>query len=262
MNCFKLIDAYLDGELTGSELSAFTRELEHNPELASEVELHKDVNKFLYKKADELKKREDLNRMHEEFMKSRSEKENNQKVSSLKHAKKQKKIFYYIAAAASVVIFVGLFFILKQSSYTNQKLFTAYYKPYEVSTTTRGGRIDTVDSHTLYNKAITEYEALQFSKAAKYFEQFVQTDSTNYEAYFLLGISYIETDNIKGAIQSFLRIINSEESLYEDNARWYLGLCYLKNDEVQKASEQFCFLVNTKAFCSIQASEILEKLKK
>jgi hypothetical protein len=74
---FKFVDAYIDGELTGSELSDFIKELNRNTELAREVELHKDLYKFLYKKADELKKREDLKRLHEEYMKSRNEKENN-----------------------------------------------------------------------------------------------------------------------------------------------------------------------------------------
>jgi TolA-binding protein len=258
MDFFKLIDPYIDGELTGSELSDFIKELERNPELLREVELHKDVNKFLYKKADEIKKRQELDEIHAEFMKSRSEKEE----KSPSYFKKSRRLYYYTGAAALIIILIGLFFILQHNTYSNEELFTAYYKPYEVSTTTRGIRIDTIVSHTLYNSAITEYEALKFPEAAKYFEQFVQTDSTNYKAYFLLGISYIETDDIGGAIQSFQKIIKAGTSLYDDNARWYLGLCYLKTNETEKACEQFKYLININAFCSKQASEILVKIEK
>jgi hypothetical protein len=79
MDYFKLINAYLNGDLTGSELSDFLKEVKNNPILANEVELHKDLYKFLYKKADELKKREDLEKLQAEFMKSRKEKENDSK---------------------------------------------------------------------------------------------------------------------------------------------------------------------------------------
>jgi tetratricopeptide (TPR) repeat protein len=262
MDYFKLIDAYIDGELTGSELSDFIKEMERNSELAREVELYKDVNKFLYKKADELKKREDLNRLHEEFMKSRSEKENKPTVPLYPSHGKKKNIYYYITAAASIIIVIGIYFLCRSNTYNNEELFATYYMPYEESTATRGGSIDTVDSNTLYNKAIAEYEALQFSNAAKYFEKLVQTDSTNYEAYFLLGVSYIETNNISGAIHSFLKIIRAGTSLFEDNARWYLGLCYLKADEQQNAIEQFRYLETNNAFCRKQSAEILSKIGK
>jgi negative regulator of sigma E activity len=71
-NYFKQIDEYIDGELTGSELSDFIKELGRNPELSKEVELYKDVNKLLLEKVDNLRKRDDLDRMHEEYMRSRN----------------------------------------------------------------------------------------------------------------------------------------------------------------------------------------------
>jgi len=58
MDYFKLIDAYLNGDLTGSELSDFLRELKRNPNLAHEVELHKKANdpqKFQNKKTENKK---------------------------------------------------------------------------------------------------------------------------------------------------------------------------------------------------------------
>jgi anti-sigma factor RsiW len=73
---FKQVDEYVDGELTGSELSDFIKEMNRNPELFKEVELYKKVNGLLYELADYNKKREDLKQLHEEYMKSRKEKQN------------------------------------------------------------------------------------------------------------------------------------------------------------------------------------------
>jgi anti-sigma factor RsiW len=75
---FKQIDEYVDGELTGSELSDFIKEMNRNPELSKEVELYKKVHGLLNEMADYRKKREDLNQLHEEYLKSKKDKQNPQ----------------------------------------------------------------------------------------------------------------------------------------------------------------------------------------
>jgi hypothetical protein len=55
MDYIKLIEAYFNGKLTGSELSDFLKEVKRNPELAEEVEK--------YKKNDEMKKQQGLERI-------------------------------------------------------------------------------------------------------------------------------------------------------------------------------------------------------
>jgi len=75
-NYFKLIEAYVAGELTGSELSDFIQELARNPELAKQVNLSRDLDKFLYDDAARSKFIENLNRIEEEYMKSRKDKQN------------------------------------------------------------------------------------------------------------------------------------------------------------------------------------------
>jgi len=73
---FKQVDEYVDGELTGSELSDFIQEMNRNPELSKEVDLYRKVNKLLMDMNDQNKKREDLEKLHEEYMKSRKDKQN------------------------------------------------------------------------------------------------------------------------------------------------------------------------------------------
>jgi hypothetical protein len=75
---FKQVDEYVDGELTGSELSDFIKEMNRNPKLSKEVELYRKVNKLLLEQADIRIKREDLKQLHEEYLKSITNKQNPQ----------------------------------------------------------------------------------------------------------------------------------------------------------------------------------------
>jgi anti-sigma factor RsiW len=75
---FKQVDEYVDGELTGSELSDFIKEMNRNPELSKEVALYKKVNGLLSEMAEDNKKFEDLRLLQEEYNKSRKDKKNPQ----------------------------------------------------------------------------------------------------------------------------------------------------------------------------------------
>jgi TolA-binding protein len=264
MAFFKKIDAYLDGELTGSELSSFLDEMKHNSELAKEVELYKNVNTLLQDKAADDSKRKDLEKLHEEFMNSRSKSDKNSVAAPLIIKRNRSRKFYY-AVAAGLAIFIiasGIYFFMKYNSYSNQKIFAAYYMPYEYSSATRGVSDDKVTKQDPFDKGLEQYEAANYSAAIPFFLTTLLEDTVAYGADFFVGICYIETDQYNKALTSFQKIISSKSIDYSEEAHWYLGLCYLKTENKLKAIEQFKFLIQNSSYYKSKSEEILSKIEK
>jgi anti-sigma factor RsiW len=60
-----LIEQYLDGELSDKELVVFNSRLQSDKGFSKEVELHKDINRFLIQYFEAEKFRETLNKIHQ-----------------------------------------------------------------------------------------------------------------------------------------------------------------------------------------------------
>jgi tetratricopeptide (TPR) repeat protein len=230
MDYNSLIDSYLDGELTGSELNDFLKEVERNPALAREVKLHKRVNKFLVDKAEEEDLREHLNDIHKAYLDSGAIDRSNTSSTD----KRSKRIYFLIAAG--ILLLFGVYFISKLCQPSNKKIYAEYFQPFKITAVTRGGRGD--DSITLMKNAKAKYENSKYDEAAVLFKKVLQVDSADPEAYFLLGICYMEMDSMNAASILFQNKVLLE-SIYNADAGWYLGLCYVKMNEISKAVEQF-----------------------
>lgn len=264
MDFFKKIDAYLDGELTGSELNNFLEEMKRNRELASEVELYKNVNKLLHDKAADDNKRKDLEELHLEYIKSRNKIKKNSIAAPLIIKLNRRRIFYYAVAAGLAILIIasGIYFFTRINSYSNQELFADYYMPYEYSSATRGAGDDKNIKEDPFDKGIDQYEAANYSVAIPFFQKSLKEDTTDLGADFFCGICYIETNQYNKALTSFQKIISARSISYSEEAYWYLGLCYLKTENKKKAIEQFRFLEQDSGYYMAKSQEILSKMEK
>jgi tetratricopeptide (TPR) repeat protein len=248
-NYSKLIDAYLDGELTSGEKQFFENELLKNQDLARDLELHREVNETL-RDTNVIKFRQKLDKIHATI-----EPEYQQSLAG----KVIRSKYSRIAAASVVVLFTAGMLI---NSLTNQplnteKLFNRYYEIPEISDNVRSD--DAVNM--LFFKAVSCYSDRQFSEAVVLFEQIIQVDSKNMEAHLGAGISNIEINQPTKAEKSFETVIKQKDNLYVDQANWYLGLCYLKMNDLDKAEHQFeQIAADERAIMQGNAKKILKKL--
>lgn len=88
----------------------------------------------------------------------------------------------------------------------------------------------------------------------------ITVEPANNAAKLFLGISFIETDQLKNAIPLFKNILESNDILFGEHARWYLSLCYIKLKEVEKAKLQLQQIIKDKTIYAQKATEILKKI--
>ena len=118
------------------------------------------------------------------------------------------------------------------SSYKIDKVYDAYYTPYDVSLA-RGGDDETVKKELaeLYNKVGTEKDVTPIITRLQSIYDGIQTNSDDYSDY----------------------------TYYENDIAWYLALAYIKDHNLEKAKEMLKPLANNG---NEEAEKLIEELKK
>jgi tetratricopeptide (TPR) repeat protein len=247
------IERYFDGKLAGEELELFEKKLESDPEFASEVKLHREINDFLRNKFDFIKKREQLEQIYEEVI-LKKKKSGDPKIKPIKIF--NFKWYYKIAAAVVILIGVATILFLMFRPAKNDRLYSQYYKSYEASITVRGG---VQHSETLFEKAMGAYEKNDFKKSYILFDELCCSDKEYTSAFFFKGVSAMELEKYSDAITSFNLVLGST-SLYIDEAEWYLALCYLKMSEFNKSKELLIKIAACDSYHKKDATRLLNDL--
>ena len=248
-NYSRFTDRYLDGELGEHEQQRFEKELSSNPELAKDLELHREVNHAL-QETDVLGFRNQLDQIHASIEPGYKQ--------SITRKVLQSKYARIAAASVAILLAVGLIFgnMLNQPVNTDE-LFERYYDAPPLSRTTRSD----AQVENVYMKALEHYKNERFADAAKLFEQVVELNKYNIPAHMGAGVSNLENNQPEKAKGSFKEIIGQEDNLYIDQATWYLGLCYLKTRNLDNARTQFDIIVSgNRPFKQDEAKKILKKL--
>lgn len=243
---FEKIEGFLDSDLTGDELLEFEKELLEDPDLSMEVDLHREI---------------DMAIQEEDIMDLRSKLE---AIEPPKSEKKRRGILYmgkWHLAAASLILFIGLGSILNLlngNSFSNEELYSMYYKPYNVVITTRGVEANT---DKILVDALKCYESKDYRTAISLFQEVLEKDSLNVTGNFYSGISNIEIEKFNDANKNFSRIIKHKNNLFIEQSEWYLGFCYLMTNNEEKALKQFQEIAQSNSFYKDKAQEILNKLE-
>jgi tetratricopeptide (TPR) repeat protein len=177
-----------------------------------------------------------------------SEINNKEKVSCF--SIKQK---IFIAAGLALVIGVSIVLNSKYSGNINDKLFASYYHPYNINFNSR-----VYYTKSDMNEAFSLYNTGNYQGVITKLQAVIKTDTSNANAYLLLGISHMEKQNYKEAIKVFTHI---GENNFNESTEWYLALCYLKTKQTNKAVPLFNSLAN-KYYYQSKAEEILNKIEK
>ena len=250
------IEAYVNGSLTGEELRSFESEIKNNPKIKEEVRLYKEMDKaIVMQDIAEMKNRISLVRegmKNDKFMRLR------QSLNPFVVLRNSPKLAY----AASLLVILGvvslLYFTLKTTP-SEKQLFAAYFSPYPAGVVERSS--DTAD--TLFVNAMTAYNKNNFQQAILLLEQVETSDTTGMAVDLYLGISFLETGNLKNASKRFRKILSSKDHVFKEQAQWYLCLTLLKQkkdkEEVRPLLRQ---LINEKGDYTQQAREMMRKLRR
>jgi hypothetical protein len=169
---------------------------------------------------------------------------------------------YAYAIAASIALLIGVFSVLYFISGTQnsnyQKIFVKYYVPYENEYITRS---DQLTINTLFI-AFHAYENRDYSKAVELFANVIESDRTLLMAYFYKGVSCIEINDLKGAMESLKMVLKNETNPYYAQAKWYTALTLLKLNSPVIAKKHLEWLALNDRYYGNKAKEILKLLDK
>lgn len=250
----ELIERYNNGELKGEELEKFESRMKNDPEFAIEVKLHREIDEFLRNRFEYIQKRKQLDQIYEEviFKKRKSD----TKAFILN---KSLSLKWYYKLTASIVLLVGiaaiLFFSLRPTR--NERLYSQYFMPYEVSRTVRG---NVQPSESLFDKAMDAYENNDYKTSYSLLNEVCLSDQDNTEVCFFKGISAMKIEKFDEAIASLIEANADNSSLYYEETKWYLALCYIKVYELNKARELLEKIVISDSYHKKDALNLLNDL--
>ena len=244
---FDRIEDFLDGGLSDDQLKEFEKDLLDDPDLKMELDLHQEVDEAI---------------MENDIMDLRSKLEAIETPPKVEEKRKFKYLTKWNIVAASLALFIGLgslmFLVNNKGSYSNEKVYSNYYKPYNVVMNTRSADAN-IDNMLV--DALKSYEARDYRTALNLFKQILDKDSTNITSNFYSGISNLEISEYHKANKNFTRVLRHKNNLFIEQSEWYLGFCYLMTNEREKAIKQFNTIAKGNSFYKAKAQEILSKLE-
>ncbi len=240
-----LISKYLSGELDALTASRFEQELKNDPILQQELELYKDVDEAL-QDADVMELRRSLKFIH--FM--------NEASTEMNKRPRVRRITL-VALAASIAIVLG-FTAFNLVRPNKQKVFDKYYQAYELTSVTRS---ETGDNDRVIRIALEKYYNKEYREAVTLFEKVLEKDPGQMATQLYSGISYYEIAEYQKAGKSFSRVIEHDNNLYIEQAKWYLGFCYIKTEEYDKALKHFTEIAESDSYYREKAKTVIKKLR-
>jgi hypothetical protein len=246
----ELIDEKLSGELMGEELEDFEKDLQDDPDLMAEFELHAEIDEAIQEsEVIELRKKLDL--VHDL---TQNKKQPGLLRTILRHKLSR------IAAASFVVLLIitslSLYLLRPDGNMSNDNLFKIYYQP-DAALIIRG----TDSQNASLIQAFQMYENKEYVSALDLFAQVLESDGDNIPVHFYSGISNIELGQYRNALAPFNFIMEHKQNLYIERAEWYAALCYLKLNDNEHAVELFRKISHSSSFNKDKAHEILKSIQ-
>lgn len=218
---FEKIEAYLNGELSGEELSQFQASLKSDAELAGQVELFKNLDVALADEGAIALQKETLE-LGDLFFNEK--KEESTPIRRLPFYRRP------LAIAASIALIVSVAAVIwlnnGSGAMSNDELFAAYYEPHSFANGVRGGE----DTANNYDKAMDAIKLGDNDTAIRLLQSHLTEQATDVKAAFALATAYMQADppQYGMAVQYFQFVIDDGKSLMVDQSKWYQALVYIK----------------------------------
>lgn len=212
---FEKMERYLEGTLSEPEVGELEKQLKSNLKISTEAELNQIIIEAL-KNRELLQIKDDVDNAMAIVKEA---------VEPLK--KKQGKLFpfsnaiFKIAAVISLLI-ISILVISKylQSNTVDAIIISYLAEPYQSPAFYKA-------TEKIIDTWKQEYQSGKYSEVINILQNETQTDSSNWEARFYLGLCYLyqEKRDPTKAIDQFSQIL-TVKSRYNEQAMWFLGLSY------------------------------------
>ncbi|MEO9893706.1 hypothetical protein [Aurantibacter sp.] len=238
----ELINGYIEGSLSESQLEEVTHLLNTDSEFASDLKFEEELKISL-----KIEERQELKDMFAT-------------LNTKKEFKKGKLILMRPwLAAASIALVVGLtswFFFFNNSSANLNELYISNFSPYEnvVHPIERGNQIE-----DLMTRAFTAYEDEDYTKALELFKELNVKNNDSYIDFYE-AIILMQLNRHEESVALLNNYIQQNGEL-KDRAHWYLALTYLKLDDVAKSKVELQKLITLGSFKLSAAQELLVALE-
>jgi len=251
------IEAYLNGELNGSELQKFEQKMQNDADFATEVAQHNILETM-------------LTSFEIGYWKQRAktllEKKKEQApptIKPLNEAKPRSGWQYLWRLAAVLLLVAGLAYLfIPDQSIAPEQLAMTYFEQTEASIYNgieRGESSANTDQELL-NTAHEQYQQQDYQQATTTLSKILQNSPLYPESTLLIGLCYLHLRQHSQAIQKFQIVANHSNTLSQEEAEWLLALAHLQNRDIETAKTQLQTIQATKGGFSKQAASLLSKL--
>jgi len=262
---YETIEAYLNGEMTDEEKTAFEAQLNQDESLAQEVQLHADIVLTLQSQ-QKLKHKQHWQQLLADEAKN---KQAESKETIVFNPANSRNIFgnFLFRIAAILLLAVGTYFVWQQFTVSDNPGQLAWQQWTETETTNqwsgiRGTGGNTADAEKeVFTKAVELYKNQEYNTAIENLNA-IPLQSTIYpDAQLLQSMSYLQLKQPGEAISRLTVLVQPEnDHLLKDQASWYLALAYLQNNQTSFAKELLEKIVSDKSMHWDRAGELLKKI--
>jgi len=243
------IHAYLKGEMEEDILMKFEEELAKNPELANEIQWHKDFQEVML-----LAEKKNIKKQIRGLIEEEKKEEGSAKTIFFPFKTLWKSNSTYLAIAAVLLLSIALSLLFlpnNQEPIFAKHLETPYFS--SPSKTRGSGENDWVKTYQLRN----------YKEMAAVLTQKEQTSGLDAEQKFYLGLAYLyQNENHISKAVAYLEAAKQENPIfYESTSHWYIALAHLKNQENEVAKKYLKEIVANKSWKHKDAQELLKELE-
>lgn len=247
------IERYLANEMSDAEKVWFEKELDGNDNLRAELNLRKQTDKILIDQ-DVISLRNKLSEIEKRRQNAGKPLDKPDKIN----IRYSGGIYIRYAAVLAGIILIGSLIFLPVRTLSSDDIMKRYYRAYEPPTAQRS-------AHTAadadFTQALEFYNTHDYNKAAVLFTKVLESKPNDMETVLLNGVSNFEEKKYPEAKQSFGKVIDDQNNLFIDQAKWYLALCYVKTDETAKAKELLKVISREDGIYKKDAAAILKRMK-
>ncbi|MBT8183904.1 MAG: hypothetical protein KJN76_03620 [Eudoraea sp.] len=241
MNREKLIEKYVQGQLSESEEREFGNLLKNDLDFKKEVEFHVNLKKVAEAEDDD---------HFRGIMKDFESDISTEKIQSRNLPTK-----WLVAASIAVLLVLSYLFIFNQTP-GPQELFNRNFEPYEnvVAPTIRSSAEDSPKK-----EAFEAYQIADYEKAAQMFPELYEETG---EAYYLFytANALLELNRAAEAIPLLQEHLTSKDKL-SNYTHWYLAMAYLQIADVENAKIMLQKVVDGNENEAERAKKLLRSLK-
>jgi len=232
-NNIELIEAWLNGQLSEEEKSAFEKRMKEDPDFSKEVEMYQDMMRGI-DLAGEERIREASNGI-ERKLESEDFFKHNSTVRTMTNNTKTKPIGRWLAIAASLLVLVAAatyFFGSSQES-SPQMAFEKYYQPDkknlpEILDRLEAPGLASADKSAADSLAgaLELYQKDQYTAARSALGTYLDNHPEDQVAKLYMGLSQLQLGEYAKASKHLVPLVEQKDFAQLNMAKWYLALCY------------------------------------